>query len=706
MSALPGTLIPAFIRGAGRREWQFTLRTFAAGMVALYLALRLGLDEPKWSMMTVYIVAQPLGGMVLAKGIYRFLGSLVGAAMALLLVGSLAQQHLVFLLAMALWLGVCTFCASLLRNFRSYAFVLAGYTALIIGLPGAMSPNQAFSDAVARVTEIGLGILCTSLASVLVWPRSAADRYLASAREQLVGLIQLVADSAGGHLAARDLQGRRGALLNGGIALENLREHALFDSIRLRRRAGLCRRLGHELLAMISSVGPLNGYVHRYSPQRRPAALQSLLDGIAALDPEEEFQALRGRLSDLHNRAMALAHRLRADQLDDNEYDFYAVQQLLEHAGELCDRLRSSVVLFAMLTDRAPLSHWRSGTTRLHLDYGAALRNGARAALIIAAASFIWFWSESAQGPQIVIMSAVICALFSTRDNPIGAASGFVKGAACAALAAILYRLFLLPGTEGFAALVWWLAPIYLLAGLAMQAPATAAVGTALTIFFPVLLNLGPSQDFYAAPLFNDILGLAVGMSLPILAFMFLWPGDDAGAARARLCRDLCRTLARWPLPRPRHELETVLYDRMARVLPLLSAERESDGELLRGAMATVTLGLGLLYLDALCRRGLPEPVALSIRELIRDTRYTLRGGDQDRWLALAGRTDTVLKRCQRAYRAARRDGERRRLVRAVVRLRLQINIIRGYAGFFLTGSGVGPWLGLQVQGVEVRGAA
>ncbi len=81
--------VPAFLREAGRRQWQFTVRTFIAGMLALYIALALGLDEPKWALMTVYIVAQPLGGMVLAKGVYRLLGTLTGAAMAVLLVGSM-----------------------------------------------------------------------------------------------------------------------------------------------------------------------------------------------------------------------------------------------------------------------------------------------------------------------------------------------------------------------------------------------------------------------------------------------------------------------------------------------------------------------------------------------------------------------------------------------------------------------------------------
>ncbi|QJX01713.1 hypothetical protein HML84_03685 [Alcanivorax sp. IO_7] len=160
---------------------------------------------------------------------------------------------------------MCTFCASLLRNFRAYAFVLAGYSALIVGVPAVMTPDQTFSLAVARVTEIGLGIVCVSLLSVLVWPRSAGGAYLQSSRAQLIALIRLVADTAAGELDRDQLRARRQALIADGMALENLREHALFDSPRLRNRAGLCRRLGHEMLAMISSVGPLHAYVNRYA---------------------------------------------------------------------------------------------------------------------------------------------------------------------------------------------------------------------------------------------------------------------------------------------------------------------------------------------------------------------------------------------------------------------------------------------------------
>tara|TARA_A100001391_G_scaffold80536_2_gene52392 strand:+ start:6040 stop:8145 length:2106 start_codon:yes stop_codon:yes gene_type:complete len=694
----PGSLIPAFLRQAGAREWQFSLRTFAAGMLALYIALALGLDQPKWSLMTVYIVAQPLGGMAVAKGIYRLLGTLGGALVATLLVGALNGQPTLFFIALVVWLGLCTFAASLLRNFRAYAFVLAGYSALIIGVPAVLAPDQTFSLAVARVTEISLGIFCVSLLSVLVWPRSAGGAYLQSSRSQLIALIRLVSDTAGGRLDRDQLRARRQTLITDGMALENLREHALFDSPKLRNRAGLCRRLGHEMLAMISSVGPLHVYVLRDAERHHHPAVAALLADIAALDPEAPPEALRDTLHGLYVRARTLARELRGGQRDDNDERFYALQLALEHSAELCDRLRSSVALFAMLTDRAPLVQWRGGTSRPHLDPSQAWRNGVRAALALSGALAFWYWSASPQGAGVAIQVGVICALFATRDNPLAAVRGFIKGAALAALLATLYRLVLLPGSDGFAELVVWLAPVYVLAGLAMARPATAGIGIPVTIFFPLLLDLSPTQNFDALPLFNNMLSLGMGMILAVLAFMLVWPGDTPARARQRLCRDLCRTLGRWPIRRrwPRHRLERQLYDRISLLLPNLDPSNKEDGELLRGALAAVTLGLGLLYLNMMCRRGLPGDEKLAITRLIRDTQRVLRDGDEDRWLALTAQADTVLRRCQRAYGPELEPGERRRLVRSVVRLRLQISIIRRYAGFFLAGSADRPWRGLR----------
>jgi len=47
-------------------------------LLALYIAFWAGLDEPRWSFLTVFVVSQPDSGLVLAKSFYRMLGTIAG----------------------------------------------------------------------------------------------------------------------------------------------------------------------------------------------------------------------------------------------------------------------------------------------------------------------------------------------------------------------------------------------------------------------------------------------------------------------------------------------------------------------------------------------------------------------------------------------------------------------------------------------------
>src|SRR3984957_12752757 len=109
----------------------FAAKTTASGLLALLVAFTFNLDQPKWSLLTVFIVAQPQSGLVLAKSFYRIIGTLVGAAGALLLVSLFAQERVLFLGTLAVWIGLCTFGSQYARNFTAYGFVLSGYTAAI-----------------------------------------------------------------------------------------------------------------------------------------------------------------------------------------------------------------------------------------------------------------------------------------------------------------------------------------------------------------------------------------------------------------------------------------------------------------------------------------------------------------------------------------------------------------------------------------------
>ena len=152
----------------GQFTWRhalFSAKTFFAAMLALYIAFRLNLSQPSWCVTTVYIVSQPLAGMVLAKSLYRVLGTLIGAVMSLVFVALFSNSPELFCLVLALWIGAGTSVSIYLRDApQAYVGMLAGYSAAIIGLPAALEPHIAFDFAVARclaalVEEIARGII-------------------------------------------------------------------------------------------------------------------------------------------------------------------------------------------------------------------------------------------------------------------------------------------------------------------------------------------------------------------------------------------------------------------------------------------------------------------------------------------------------------------------------------------------------------------
>src|SRR6202140_1491258 len=101
----------------------FAAKTTASGFIALLIAFTFNLDQPQWALLTVFIVSQARqSGPVLAKSFYRVIGTLMGAAVALLLAALFAQERVLFLGTLALWVGLCTFGSQYARNFAAYAF--------------------------------------------------------------------------------------------------------------------------------------------------------------------------------------------------------------------------------------------------------------------------------------------------------------------------------------------------------------------------------------------------------------------------------------------------------------------------------------------------------------------------------------------------------------------------------------------------------
>src|ERR1700730_12060201 len=98
----------------------FAVKTFAASLLALYIAFWAGLDDPRWSFLIVFVVSQPDSGLVLAKSFYRILGTIAGLPLLTSLVFALAQDGQLFVAAVAVWFCFCNFAARAVHNFASY----------------------------------------------------------------------------------------------------------------------------------------------------------------------------------------------------------------------------------------------------------------------------------------------------------------------------------------------------------------------------------------------------------------------------------------------------------------------------------------------------------------------------------------------------------------------------------------------------------
>ncbi len=120
----------------------FSIKSFAAAMLAYYLSLRIGLSKPSWAIVTVYIVSQASAGASLSRGLYRLVGTMVGAIATVLIIPNFVDDPILCSIVLACWIGFCLYLSLLDRTPRSYAFVLAGYTASLIGFPGLLDPGR------------------------------------------------------------------------------------------------------------------------------------------------------------------------------------------------------------------------------------------------------------------------------------------------------------------------------------------------------------------------------------------------------------------------------------------------------------------------------------------------------------------------------------------------------------------------------------
>jgi uncharacterized membrane protein YccC len=493
----------------------FALKTFAASMLALVIALAMDLPRPYWAMATVYITSQPLAGATSSKAFFRVMGTLVGATMTVALVPNLINAPELLCLAIALWVGLCLYLSLLDGTPRSYVFMLAGYTVALIGFPSVSDPGAIFDTAVARLEEISLGIICASLVSTIVLPRSVApavaarvDSWLLDARR----LSQAVLLREGTNDTRR---GKRLKLATDIVEIDTLSTHLAYDRLTDRNAVTGLGEIRLRMLMLLPVIASLEDRLAALGEEalRRQPELQRLLEDLAqwivsdvsARQPAERIRSL-------------IAERQAV--LDDSaSWERIIITSLLSRLREIVDLSRDCRELTEAIAENRNVSsldlafHSEAGAAPVrHRDRGLALWSAAGAAIAILICCTFWIGTGWPDGASAPMMAAVACSFFAAQDEPARFIRSFGLWSLVAIVVVAIYLFALVPAISHIEVLIVALAPTFLLYGFLIGRPATAGTGMALAANTATLLALQSTYIADFASYANSAVAFFVGV--------------------------------------------------------------------------------------------------------------------------------------------------------------------------------------------------
>ncbi|MCW9462751.1 FUSC family protein [Klebsiella michiganensis] len=610
----------------------YSVRSFAAAMLAYYVALAIGLERPSWAIITVYIVSQTSVGASLSRSLYRLAGTVAGAGATVLIVPTFVNTPILCSVILAGWITFCLYLSLLERTPRAYAFVLAGYTASLIGFPAVADPGTVFNIALIRVQEIAIGIVCAALIHRYILPARISGLFNSKLAQTLHAARQRIADTLAGKADAQSEPLHLALTLQ---FLQGISHHIPYD-FALSVPARQARKALHDRLARLVIV---NGEVRDRLQiiAGMPAAMQALLNDVQVWLTCDDTGQRKNAAEALQQRSAQLAQRLAAqaltfeDALRVNFLRYIAeLITLLQQCERLSEAIHHARPAPAQAEDRAATGYV------FHRDPLSAARTALGAFVIILSGCLLWIYSAWPDGGTAVSILGVCCTLFGSFDTPAPHIVKYIIGSVWGVVISLIYSFALLPPLSDFPVLVAVLAPVYLLAGSLQARPPTTFMAMGITLTLPVLCELGArySGDFADAANTAIALFFATGFAVIGMSLLQTVQADAAIKRLLKLCqRDIRRSVSGVFKGDETH-WTNLMIDRAALLLPRLPRSGQSSARALDRLVHFLRIGLCVMRL-----RRCETPAGSDIHEVLsRLTHTTETEALRERIAAMANR--------------------------------------------------------------------
>lgn len=620
-------------------DWLFSAKTFASAMLAYYIALASGMERPYWAVISTFIVAQPLAGAVRSKAAFRIAGTVIGAAVAVALVPNLVDAPALLILALALWVGICTYIGVLDRTPRAYLFLLAGYSAVIIGVPAAAAPDTTFTTAIVRVQEIVIGILSATAVHSLVFPRSVTTHLLNRVTVILGDAARWSRDALSDDARSVDRDSRKLAIDIHELHL--LSVHLPFDTKVSALPVAALRVMQGQLSRTLPLVRALEARIGQLRE------METLTDDIVRLihDSDDWLKAPQssetGQME--ADRLITRARQLEPVWGAGAEPSWAAIVKvdLLGKLSALLDihatgyRLQHMMQRGRMVAARDLKPALAKAERRsLHRDHAGALRAGIAGFLTVVLGNVFWILTYWPSGANAIVFATVVCALFSTSDDPAPVARRVFYGSTVSAAICAVYAFGILPAVQSFAPLAIVLAPFFLLIGVLIPRPRRNANAIGMLLAAPGLLSLDNRYTDTLGGFANAAMSQLLGTLLAVLILGLVRSiGQDDATLRLRQAgtRELSRRAAANGPPDSEGWIAR-MTDRVG-----LLAPRADGGRAISEALTDMQIGLAIDDIQRCRQRMLgrdADVLSLVLRHLARHLARRGRGATKTSMLA------------------------------------------------------------------------
>ena len=506
-----------------RLDLIFACKTFVAGMLALFISFELDLINPMWSIGTVMIIANPYSGMVSSKCVYRLIGTVAGAVIALLLTPHFINTPWLFTVILSLWVGFALYVSLLDRTPRSYVFMLAGYsTAMIVyNAITYIDTYNIFDIAVARVLEISVGVISSAVVSATFFPvhvgamikqrvnktlndLEATFEKLIAVQETPENYTQVLSvitrDASDIHALAVHLAYEKGELKGMTKPLQEMLHQVSLVVANLVALSQRVKQLEHlHLVNLVSHLDMLRQHTVTFLKQEKslvPADLQTL-----PIVFEEDFAELISKATSEQKVVLA------ALKMDVRHFiaNILAVKLLWQ---QIQQGNKEIPIEITAITTKYP---------SLHRDHGIAIRGGISAVLITFIVTAAWILSGWKAGFMMAQMGAITACILTALDNPVPVLRIFIWGSIVSAGLVFLYAFGIFPHVTHFWQLALVLFPVFLVAVTMMANQMLMPVGMVLGINTMMGLNLHNKYSMDAVSYLDSSFAMVLGVLVSLI---------------------------------------------------------------------------------------------------------------------------------------------------------------------------------------------